>query len=372
MFRAAAVVALLAVGCMAWWLQSGGEDAAPPSTDRAAPAHGSQPDAPPSTAEGAAAGARASQEPSGESSPGLARELRNTVFGTVELRAALRPDGSNEEVPLESFRWKATGMAIGIEPNGISEGRVARIRVPVDVEAAVVVESDGCRPSLPVDIALRGSQFRAVTVQMRPQFEKSRITLRCKDEFGAPVDRISVRCEFHSENAESRREWSALWTSAVEARNGVHVLESPVSGWCRFHVTPIDKDGLARGLLPAQIEVKVSDDRRVDADVTHALGGTLLATWDDGVKKPKGLSGARLHLFDAQGKPRGVNWNKGPAPGTDSQFDSWAVIDYWTLPCYAAEALPEGRYSLQLQGEDLDVTKHVEIRKGQEARVVFP
>ncbi len=366
---------LVAVAWLAWWLWIGGEQAAPPAPDRSAPAQVSQPDASPAAVESAGPGARASQQSATEPAPEAARELRNTVFGTVELRAVTRPDGSTEDVPVELFRWKATGTAIGIEPNGISEGRVARIRVPVDVDAAVLVDADGCRTSLPVDIALRGTQFRAVTVTMRPQFETARITLRCKDEFGAPVDRVSVRCEFQPVDAESRREWQRIWTREVESRNGVHVLELPVTGWCRFHVTPIGKDGLSRAFLPAQVEVKIGDDRRVEQDLTHASGGTLMATWNDTVEKPRGLSGARLQLADAEGRLRGVNWNKGPSPLAVSQFDAndmAPAIDYWALPCFAAEALPEGRYSVRLHGEDLDITKQVEVRKGQEARVVFP
>ena len=367
---------VLVIGALATLLFWGGEEeTAPPMPDRTEPAVAVQREASPVVAEGAGADSRAAMGETKAASPEAARELRNTVFGTVELRAITRPSVSGEEVPVESFRWKASGMAVGIEPNGISEGRVARIRVPVDVDAAVVVDADGCRQSLPVDIALRGTQFRAVTVEMRAQFEVARITLRCKDEFGAPVERVSVRCEFQPVDAESRREWQRIWTRDVETRNGVHVLELPVSGWCRFHVTPIGKDGLSRAFLPAQVEAKIGDDRRVEADLTHPSGGTLLAAWRDGLDKPRGLSGARLQLLDAQDRVRAVNWNKGMAPAPVAQFDANDLvppIDYWALPCYASEALPEGRYSVRLQGEDLDVTKQVEIRKGQEARVVFP
>lgn len=367
---------MLAIGVLAalfFW--GSDEETAPPAPERTEPAVAAQRERPPAAAEVAGADVRAATEDAKAASPEAARELRNTVFGTVELRAVTRPDGSTEDVPVESFRWKATGTAIGIEPKGISDGRVARIRVPVDVDAAVLVDADGCRTSLPVDIALRGTQFRAVTVTMRPQFETARITLRCKDEFGAPVDRVSVRCEFQPMDAESRREWQRIWTREVESRNGVHVLELPVTGWCRFHVTPIGKDGLSRAFLPAQVEVKIGDDRRVEEDLTHPSGGTLMATWNDAVEKPRGLSGARLQLADAEGRQRGVNWNKGPSPASVAQFDANDMapsIDYWALPCYAAEALPEGRYSVRLQGEDLDMTKRVEVRKGQEARVVFP
>ena len=84
----------------------------------------------------APASTRASQSPSDDGQRAPERVLSNTVFGTIELRAVV--DNDSGEAPLESFRWAASGTAIGIEPRGVSEGRVARIRVPVDVDAAVL------------------------------------------------------------------------------------------------------------------------------------------------------------------------------------------------------------------------------------------
>lgn len=288
----------------------------------------------------------------------------NTVFGVVELRVVVEHEGGN--APAESFRWTAVGTAMGIEPRGVSEGRVARIRVPVDVDAAVLVDCDGCRQSLPIDVALRGSQFRAVEARLRPQYERARVTLRCRDEFGAAIQRVVVRCDQNPQDAESQREWRTLWTRDSVATDGVHVLEMPLTGRCRFHVTPVDAGRLPLRLLPEVREVRVGDDRCVDEAVVHAAGGTISLSWNDREPTPRGLSGASIRLFDAKDRPVAVNWNKG-----ESHSDGIA-IDYNALPCHAANALPEGSYTVRVQGQDLDVQKRIELRKGQEARIVFP
>lgn len=296
--------------------------------------------------------------------PSSVRIESDTVFGFVEVRAVVENEGG--AVPVESFRWRASGTAMGIEPRGVSDGRVARIRVPVDVPAAVVVDSDGCKQSLPVDVALRGTQFRSVEVRLRPSYETARVTFRCRDEHGAPVRRITLRCEHQPEDAESRREWRTLWTRDSEAPDGVHVLELPVAGWCRFHLTPVDAERLPLRLLPAVREARVADDRRIEEEVVHAVGGTISLAWTDREPMPKGLAGASIRLFDAQGRPVAVNWHKGQSPA-----DGFA-IDYMALPCHAAHALPDGSYVVRVQGQDLDVEKRLEVRKGQDTRVVLP
>ena len=102
------------------------------------------------------------------------------------------------------------------------------------------------------------------------------------------------------------------------------------------------------------------------SELVHAAGGTISLSWNDREPTPRGLSGASIRLFDAQDRPVAVNWNKG-----ESHSDGFA-IDYNALPCHAANALPEGSYTVRVQGQDLDVQKRIELRKGQEARVVFP
>lgn len=288
----------------------------------------------------------------------------NTVFGVVELRAAVAHDGGS--APAESFRWRAVGTAMGIEPQGVSEGRVARIRVPVDVDAAVVVEVDGCKPSLPVDVALHGTRFRAVEARLLRRYETVRVTLRCRDEFGSAVRRVTVRCERQPQDAESRREWRTLWTRDSAATDGVHVLELPAGGWCRFHVTPIEEHRLPRRLLSEVREVRIAEDRRVDQEIVHAVGGTVVLAWDDRGTAPRGLAGASVRLFDALGRQVAVNWNKGEPSSVGF------AIDQHALPCHTEQALPEGSYTVRVQGEALDVARRIEVRKAQETRVVLP
>lgn len=364
-FRVVALLVFAALAALAYWAL-GADDGAPPVSTSSVVDPAQANAQVPLSAVGGSADEESRTDAGGTQRP-QAQGLRidsNTVFGVVELRVIVEHEGGN--APAESFRWTAVGTAMGIEPRGVSEGRVARIRVPVDVDAAVVVDCDGCRQSLPIDVALRGSQFRAVEARLRPQYERARVALRCRDEYGASIQRVVVRCDHNPQDAESQREWRTLWTRDSVATDGVHMLEMPLSGRCRFHVTPVDAGRLPLRLLPEVREVRVGDDRRVDETLVHAAGGTISLSWNDREPTPRGLSGASIRLFDAQDRPVAVNWNKG-----ESHSDGFA-IDYNALPCHAANALPEGSYTVRVQGQDLDVQKRIELRKGQEARVVFP
>ena len=310
---------------------------------------------------------RSEQGARGDGQRAPERTLSNTVFGTIELRAVV--DNESGEAPLESFRWAASGTALGIDPRGVSEGRVARIRVPVDVDAAVVVDADGCKTSLPVDIALRGAQFRAVTVRMRPYYEKARITLRCKDEFGAPVPHVFVRCEHQSPQAESRREWMTLWTRNESSPNGVYAIDAQVAGWCRFYVAPMDAKGRARALLPEQFEARLSDDRRIQQELVHRVGGTVSLEWNEREPMPKGVAAGSVRIYDDADQERRVNWM------SDEAFTEEVgapTLRFCVMPCRSGEAFPAGRYTVRIRGEDVDLQKSFEIRSGQNTHVVFP
>jgi hypothetical protein len=344
-----------------------GENLAPPVEEALAPPADVAPIEQVDPAASAPASTRASQSSSDDGQRAPERVLSNTVFGTIELRAVV--DNDSGEAPLESFRWAASGTAIGIEPRGVSEGRVARIRVPVDVDAAVVVDADGCKTSLPVDIALRGEQFRAVTVRMRPYYEKARITLRCKDEFGAPVPHIFVRCEHQSPQAESRREWMTLWTRNESSPNGVYAIDAQVAGWCRFYVAPMDGKGRPRTLLPEQFEARLSDDRRIEQELVHHAGGTVSLEWNEREPMPKGVAAGSVRLYDEADRERRVHWL------SDEAFTEEVgapTLRYSVLPCRSGEAHPAGRYTVRIRGEDVDLQKSFEIRSGQNTHVVFP